>query len=74
MALAVTAKFRSVDVLINNAGAFASRTIDENTTTELDQQIGATLRSLFSVSESLCASQWRDAEKETFSTWAPLRD
>jgi len=52
MAVAVTKRFGTVDVLINNAGQFMSSPFTETSVADFDRMIAANLRSVFLVSRA----------------------
>ncbi len=52
MTAAVTKRFKTVDVLINNAGVFAASPFAETTVTDFDRIVAANLRSAFLVSRA----------------------
>jgi NAD(P)-dependent dehydrogenase (short-subunit alcohol dehydrogenase family) len=52
MAAAVLARWRAVDVLVNNAGKFAAKPFLETSADDFDAQIGANLRSVFLVARA----------------------
>ncbi len=52
MAVAVTDRFRRVDVLINNAGVFAGAPLTDTTVAQFDRVVAASLRSTFLVAQA----------------------
>ena len=52
LAAAVTKRFKTVDVLINNAGVFTAAPFTETTVTDFDRIVAANLRSAFLVSRA----------------------
>lgn len=67
MARAVTARFRHVDVLINNAGKFAGAPFLEMPTAMFDAQITDNLRSLFLVSKVIVPGMVRRKRGDVFN-------
>jgi NAD(P)-dependent dehydrogenase (short-subunit alcohol dehydrogenase family) len=66
MASAVLARFGRVDVLINNAGAFAPRLFVETTVADFDAMIGANLRSAFLVSRAFVPAMMQRGSGDVF--------
>ena len=67
MAQTVTARFRRVDVLINNAGKFAGAPFLEMSTAMFDAQIADNLRSLFLVSKAIVPGMVRRKRGDVFN-------
>ena len=67
MAQAVTARFKHVDVLINNAGKFAGAPFLEMSTAMFDAQIADNLRSLFLVSKAIVPGMVRRKRGDVFN-------
>lgn len=66
MASAVIDRFGRVDVLINNAGAFAPRLFVETTAADFDAMIGANLRSAFLVSRAFVPAMMKRGSGDVF--------
>ena len=67
MAKAVTARFRQVDVLVNNAGKFLGAPFLEMSTAMFDAQIADNLRSLFLVSKAIVSGMVRRKRGDVFN-------
>lgn len=66
MAAAVTERFGRIDVLINNAGAFAMAPFAETTTAEFDRMIAVNLRSAFLVTQAFLPEMLRRKHGDIF--------
>ncbi len=67
MAAAVQKKFRTVDVLINNAGVFAGAPFTEMSVAQFDSLIAANLRSVFLVSRAFIPGMIRQRRGDIFN-------
>ena len=67
MAAAVKKRFGAVDVLINNAGKFASAPLTAMTVAEFDQQIAANLRSVFLVTRQFVPAMVKRRRGDIFN-------
>lgn len=67
MARAVSRRFAAVDVLVNNAGKFASNSILSLTPAEFDGIIAANLRSVFLVSRAFVPAMARRGRGDVFN-------
>ena len=59
LAAAVRARFRAVDVLINNAGQFAAAPFETTSAAAFDRMLAANLRSVFLVSKAFAPAMLR---------------
>ncbi|MSU48095.1 MAG: SDR family oxidoreductase [Opitutus sp.] len=66
MAAAVTKRFGPVDVLINNAGAFAMAPFVETTVADFDRMIATNLRSAFLVTRAFLPAMLRRKRGDVF--------
>lgn len=66
MAKAVTKRFGSVDVLINNAGTFAMAPFAETTVADFDRMIAVNLRSAFLVTRAFLPAMTRRKRGDIF--------
>jgi NAD(P)-dependent dehydrogenase (short-subunit alcohol dehydrogenase family) len=66
MAAAVTKRFGRVDVLINNAGSFASARFVETSVAEFDRMISANLRSAFLVTRVFLPAMLKRGRGDVF--------
>ena len=67
MAQAVTARFKHVDVLINNAGKFAGAPFLKMSVAMFDAQFAANLRSMFLVSQAFVPAMVRRGRGDVFN-------
>ena len=67
MAAAVTRRFRTVDVLINNAGRFAGAPFTEMAVADFDRLIAENLRSVFLVSRAFAPGMIRRRRGDIFN-------
>ena len=67
MARAVTKRFGAVDVLINNAGKYASAPLTSMSVAEFDQQIAANLRSVFLVTRAFLPAMIKRRSGDIFN-------
>jgi NAD(P)-dependent dehydrogenase (short-subunit alcohol dehydrogenase family) len=67
MARAVVKRFGRVDVLVNNAGAFASAPLPETTAALFDRMIAVNLRSTFLVSQAFVPGMVRRGRGDVFN-------
>ena len=67
MAVAVKKRFGTVDVLINNAGKYASAPLTEMSVAEFDAQIAANLRSVFLVTRAFLPAMIKRRSGDIFN-------